>query len=1310
MLDFVRIITERRSNGRIDVKPKFVMKKSKDLMIRGADFYAVWVESRGLWSTDEQDVIDLVDSEIDKFVEDNKATFESNPPIKHYMWDSSSGAIDDFHKYCQRQMRDNFHQLDEKLIFANTKTTREDYSSKRLPYPLEDGDISAYERLVDVLYDRDERAKLEWAIGSIVSGDSKTIQKFVVLYGSAGTGKSTVLNIIQQLFEGYYSVFDARALGSASNSFALEAFKTNPLVAIQHDGDLSRIEDNTRLNSLISHEMMTVNEKFKATYSNRFVSFLFMGTNKPVKITDAKSGLIRRLIDISPTGEKLTHSEYTELTSKIKFELGGIAKHCLDFYKDNPNRYDNYRPTRMMGASNDFYNFILDAYFTFKDQDSTTLKVAWEMYKTYCEEARVSYPMPRRQFREELKNYFNEFKDFYTKEDGERLQDYFYGFRTENLNVVDMSSKKDKPTSIIELKNQASIFDKEYANCLAQYAKDDGTPRYSWDTVRTKLCDIDTEKLHYVRVPANHIVIDFDIPNESGEKDLKKNLEEASKWPKTYTELSKSGSGVHLHYIYTGDPEKLSRLYKEHVEVKVFSGKSSLRRKLTKCNDAPIATISSGLPLKEEKVVNFDTVKDEKHLRRLIKNNLNKQYHPNTKPSIDFISKLLDDAYASGMKYDVSDMHNSILIFAANSSHQADYCLTKVSQMKFKSEEPSEFVHNDDKPIVFFDVEVFPNLLVIVWKGEDTEKCVKMINPTPSEVESLLKYRLVGFNNRKYDNHILYGRLIGYSCERLFQLSQDMIERKTGFFGEAYNISFTDIYDFAAKKQSLKKWEIELGIHHDELGLPWDKPVDESLWFRVAEYCAYDVMATEAVWKHCKGDFTAREILANLAGMTVNDTTNSLTTRIIFGKERNPQLIYTDLATGKTSDPSYQRTDIITAFPGYEFVNGKNMFRGEEIGKGGYIRSWPGIYENVGMLDIASLHPNSIIAMNCFGKYTQHFKDILDARIYIKHGEYDKARHMLNGKIAPFLEDESTAKDLAQALKIAINSVYGLTAAGFDNPFRDIRNKNNIVALRGGLFMKSLQDEVESRGYKIVAIKTDSIKIADIDDEIIKFCMDFASKYGYTFEYEANYKRICEINDADYIAKYSDMKDINGSHCGEWTATGAQFQVPYVMKTLFTHEPITFDDMCETKSVKSALYLDMNERIPQHPDAKKELAWRDKQEKDDKSCIIYRDPTFSNTTDDELRRILAETHNYIFVGKVGRFTPIKPGCGGGVLVREQNGKYHAATGTKGYRWLESEMVRNLEKENDIDVSYYKNLVDKAVNNISKYGDFEAFIA
>ena len=370
--------------------------------------------------------------------------------------------------------------------------------------------------------------------------------------------------------------------------------------------------------------------------------------------------------------------------------------------------------------------------------------------------------------------------------------------------------------------------------------------------------------------------------------------------------------------------------------------------------------------------------------------------------------------------------------------------------------------------------------------------------------------------------------------------------------------------------------------------------------------------------------------------------------------------------------------DVINSFPGYEYVDGKNMYRGDDLGKGGYVYAEPGMYGNVALLDVASMHPNSAINLNAFGEYTQNFKDILDTRIAIKRGNFEEAKHLFGGRLAPYLNDESSAAALAQALKIAINSVYGLTSANFDNPFRDVRNKNNIVALRGALFMRTLQDEIQKRGFKVAHIKTDSIKIPDATPEIIQFTMDFAKQYGYEFEHEATYDRMCLVNDAVYIAKYATAEDCieqygyspgdNKKKGGQWTATGTQFQIPYVFKKLFSKEEIEFNDVCETKSVTSSLYLDMNEDLPEGE------------------------------------------HNYIFIGRVGRFCPIKPGCGGGLLFREKEGKYYAATGSKGYRWLESEMVEKLEKQDDIDHGHFIAMVDTAIDTIKKYGDFEWFVS
>lgn len=1356
-LDFVKIREKSKGNV-ITMFPDFVVSGNiKDLMIRGKSFYAVWNENTGLWDKREETVQQLIDEKIYQTRDEQNKIVDIS-----LMTDFSTNVWNQWQKYC-KSMPDNYHELDTKITFSNTDVKKNDYVSKRLPYAIEKNPTPAYDKIMSTLYFPEEREKLEWAIGAIISGDSKKLQKFIVLYGGPGTGKSTVLNVIQQLFDGYYAMFDAKELASNNSDFALEQFKNNPLVAIQHDGDLSHIEDNTKLNSIVSHEKMVVNEKFKAKYDMRFNSFLFMGTNKPVHISDAKSGLTRRLIDVRPSNQLLNPDEYLSLTEMIPFELGGIAYHCLEVYqKLGYHYYDKYVPEQMMMATNDFYDFVEEYYDIFKRNNSTTLEAAWNLYNVYNEGAGVNYSYPKRRFREELKNYFEDYSER-KYVNGENLRHYYSGFRKERFGfIVNPNKPNEKIETWLKFNADKSIFNTIGKDWPAQLAKKDGTPMKYWNECKTKLQDIPTEKLHYVKVPQNHIVIDFDLKDKNGEKNYDLNLAAASKFPATYAELSKSGSGIHLHYIYNGDVNQLSRVYDDEIEIKVFTGNSSLRRQLTKCNDIPIATINSGLPLKTkgDKMVDEFVIKSEKALRTMILKNLNKEYHNSTKPSIDYIYKILEDAYNQGLNYDVTDMRQAVLSFAMSSTHQADYCMKLLQKMKFKSEETSPGSTNyEDDRLVFYDIEVFPNLFLINWKYQGSDTCVRMINPKPTDVEKLMKMKLIGFNCRRYDNHICYAAMMGYSNEQLFKLSQRIISGDgDAMFGEAYNLSFTDVYDFASagNKKSLKKLEIEMnniskekllekgfseseintiksGGHHKELGLKWDEPVPEEKWEQVAEYCDNDVIATEAAFIYLKADWMARQILADLADMTLNDTTNSLTTRIIFGKNRNPQneFQYRDLSKPVHNlDPEVQSfleeacpemmavrhgedSSILPYFPGYEFKNGKSTYRGIEVGEGGEVYAEPGMYVNVALLDISSMHPHSTIAECLFGvRYTKAYRDIVEGRVSIKHEAWNDINEMLDGKLMPYIEKvkngELTSGDLANALKTAINAVYGLTAAKFDNPFKDKRNKDNIVAKRGALFMINLMYEVQARGYKVAHIKTDSIKIPNATPYIIDFVMEYGKLYGYTFEHEATYEKMCLVNNAVYIAKYK-----TGKHAGEWTATGTQFQVPYVFKTLFSKEPILFEDMCETKSVTSSLYLDMNENLVNVEDEELVKTLRSKPDTQDNPLskrerdILMR---WKNITDEELENEISKGHDYVFVGRVGQFCPIKKGCGGGELLREKDGKYSYATGCKDYRWLESEMVKILHKENDIDKDYYRALVDAAVNDISQYGDFEWFVS
>ena len=1243
-MDFYQTAWTEPKTGPPKLFPDWIVGRSKDLMVRGKSFYAIWDEKKGLWSTDEYDVQRLVDEELHEHARKIQQERGGEAPVVMNLRSFNSKIWSSFRSYMMN-ISDNHHSLDEKLTFANTEVKKNDYVSRRLSYSLEPGTTDAWDELVNVLYTTEELAKIEWAIGAVVSGDSTKIQKFLVFYGPAGSGKSTVLNIIHRLFDGYVTTFDAKALGNGNSSFSTEVFKNNPLVAIQHDGDLSKIDDNTKLNSIISHEEMTMNEKFKPSYTARVNAFLFMGTNQPVKISDAKSGIIRRLIDVHPSGIKVEPERYNVLMKQIEFELGAIAYKCLKRYQSmGKNHYNSYRPLEMMLQTDVFYNYVEACYDVFKRQDGVSLKQAYELYKEYCSETGIDKLLPQYKFREELRNYFETFHDRFLK-DGITVRSYYSNFK----DLTPPTPFKPHESYLIDLGEHASAFDNLYGDQPAQYGKASGAPGRKWDQITSTLSDIDTAKLHFVKIPTQHIVIDFDLVDEDGNKDLALNMQAASLWPPTYSEISQGGSGLHLHYFYTGDVHELSNIYDVGIEVKTLLGDASLRRKLTKCNTLDISTLTSGLPKKEKPMIDNQSMKSEKTLRELIERNLRKEIHPGTKPSVDFIHKILEDAYSEGLRYDVRDLRGRILSFAAGSSNQSATCIKMVQSMKFVSEDamkPPESASDDEHPLVFYDVEVYPNLFVVCWKYENAPEVVKMINPTPQEIEDLFRFRLVGFNNRRYDNHILYGRFLGESVDELYWRSQQIINTNDGgLFGEAFNLSWADIYDFSSKKQGLKKFEIELGIHHLELDLPWDEPVPEDLWSLVVDYCCNDVVATEAVFHDRKQDYIAREILAELSGLSINHTTQQHTAKIIFGNEKYPQ-------------KSFVYTDLSQMFKEYLFDGKVSSYRGEIVGEGGYVYAEPGVYENVAVLDVASMHPTSIEQLNLFGPYTKKYSELKEARLAIKAKDYETAGRLLDGKLRKYLgADLSGASELSYALKIVINIVYGLTSAKFSNPFRDPKNIDNIVAKRGALFMIDLKHEVQKRGFTVVHIKTDSIKIPDANADIIHFVNEFGKQYGYEFEFEGTYEKFGLVNDAVYIARQD----------GQWTAVGAQFQHPYVFKTLFSNEPLEFDDYCETKSVtQGAMYLDFSE------------------DKDNSDVKTMR-----------------------HVGRTGSFVPVM--SGGAFLWRIKDGKKYAVTGTKGYRWIEREVAID-RNPLDVDMVYFEALREDALSAIDYYGSFDLFIS
>ena len=1313
MFDYLKV-TKTFRNSRYYYKPTFITKTSiKDLLVRGQAFYAVFDHSTGFWTKEKARLIEMIDEQVREYAENDVGNSilsdEAHGPVIVQMADSANHIVEQFDRFCKTLGDNQEHMLDMKMLFSNSEVSRKDYATKTLDYPLQYCPTPYYDALCETLYLPDEREKWEWAVGCMIAGESSKIQKMFAFYGEPGTGKSTIISgiLAKQVMggrkAGYAVKFEAVNL-VGGNEFGTDFLENDSILAYDDDAELDKINARSTLNKIVSHETVRVNCKFKSPFMTNPNCIVFVGTNDPIQLSP-NSGMRRRLIDIRPTGNLVSADMYDECMEHIPFEKSGIAWRCLQVYKKlGRHYYDHYIAEDMLARTSPFHNFVVENVMELKD--GISLAKAYDMYVSYAEICKYKNVIVRYKFRDTLKLYYDKYSD-----------GKFEGFRWEKIGEKRPETVKIDICGWLQFDKTNSLFDKKFAGQPAQYANEEGLPSYKWSNVNTTLSDISTNKLHYVKMPEEIICLDFDIRGEDGEKSFEKNLEAASKFPPTYAELSKSGCGIHLHYIYTGgDPKELSRIYEDNVEVKVFTGNSALRRCLTKCNDIPIAELSSGLPMKVKggkNMVDWDGFKNEKILRAMIIKNLKKEYHPATKPSIDYIDKLLSDAYDSGVSYDVRDMQNDILAFAMGSTNKADYCVELVSRMHFCSkdilENERELENNtvdENAPIVFFDVEIAPSYkqyveycnnngidinpeipkdskahFLICWKYRgDGKKIQKMLDPKPEEVEALFKYRLIGFNNRDYDNHMVWAASQGYTPSELYSLNSKIIVEKDrkAKFGQAYNISYTDIYDFAAgdNKMGLKKYEIKLHLDHVEWDRPWYEPIPDDRLVDWVNYCSNDVLSTEVVFDYLKDDYEAREILAKLAGGTVNDTTNSLTTKLLTHDIPDPQsqYIYTDLSTifpGYEYHPEGIDKERYSTEPGTKISTRKSIYMGEDPSEGGFANCpQPGVYFKVGLFDIVSMHPHSAIRLKIFGEeITKRFENLVEGRVAVKHIREvgDDAYKEAIRRLGPIIEEifdgvkpedvKAKAKAVANALKTAINSVYGLTSAKFDNKLRDPKNVDNIVAKYGALFMITLKHKVQEMGYTVVHIKTDSIKIANVDDNIKKFIMDFGKKYGFTFEHEATYSKMCIVDDAQYVAY---EVEADGEKLKEpfWTVTGAKFAPPYLFKNLFTHEEVVFDDYPEIKSVSDA------------------------------AIYISTDGTDK------------------FIGRIGSFVAVKEGYGG-ELVRVKGDKRSAVTGTKGYLWNESEIIR--KHPDRLDLDYYRNECDKAIEAINEYYPFDDFV-
>lgn len=1254
-MDFLDVSVKKfTSNNRTldyEVSPDFIFGDAKDLVVKGSKFYAYWNGS--FWDTKQKNLFYDIDSLLwrrARELEDGRPGLRID--VKEIR-KASAGKFRLFADFCKACEASDI-SFNQKVLFADHKMQRRDYATTQLTYSPQEGEAVAFKELIGTLYLPKELDKILWFMGALFTNKMYKIEKFMYLYGSKGSGKGTVLKIFRMLFEDYCGTIDLKLLTSA-DQFATGQIQEVPLL-IDEDTDISHIYNDTPLLKLTSHETISVNKKFKEPYDVKFIGLLITASNQRYKVRNVDSGITRRAIVVNPSGQKVSHTRYNQLMSQIKYELPYIAHMAISRFEElGFDYYDDYFDVDMAEQTDHIFDFIRSN--AIHMQNGITLKQISELYREYLEDMGWKTDGYKATIKREALRYFDTMlKDSHV--DGTRVNNYFKGFRWNIAfpeGVVGTTKADDTvvPDNWLEFDHHNEVFNKLAAEYPAQPALRNGNPSEKWDNVVTKLSDIQTNKLHWVKVPLNHVILDFDLKDENGNKNLELNKEAASKFPPTYAEVSKSGQGIHLHYIYDGNVNELDNLVEKNIEIKVYRGKASLRRIDKASNNLQLSHISSGLPLKEKKDREmYDQIKEITYTERTLRNFVKRQLgmiegkepsHPNTKPTIDFIAHEIQKAADMGLEYDITDLRHAVFMRAIRSTNNKDYCLAVFQQIPWSTMRDDEgkteakltnFTKIYPKEeLVFFDIEVYPNLFVVVWKKYHEDEFTRWINPTPDQIEYLMTFPLVGFNNRRYDNHILYARLLGSNNMELFTQSHRIINEKnakSGMYAAAYELSYTDIYEYSQKKQSLKRWEVDLGIKHVEMEIPWDKPVPDELIDTVVEYCVNDVDATEKLFDAIYADYVAREILATIAKGSMNATNNQLTAKFIFGDDPRPQ-------------DKFNYVKLASIFPGYEYKFGKSTYRGFETGEGGFVYAEPGVYENIALEDVESMHPNSLVNMNYFGPYTQRYADLLKVRVLLKHNRIDEVKQMFDGVLAPFLDNPEYLKPLVTALKIVINSVYGMTSAKFDNKFKHPDNIDNIVAKRGALFMVDLKFAVEEQGYKVCHIKTDSVKVPNADEKIIKFIEDFGARpeYNYKFVHEHTYKRMALINNAVYIAQLED---------DSWSPVGAEYANTYLLKRVWTKEELVDRDFFITKQSKGHIYLG-NE----------------------------------------------------FVGKVGSIYASKSGAE--CMWTEDDENFKSVTGTKGYLFKQTDQF-DIE---DVDFAYYDKVAIDGLKKIMKVGDITKIV-
>jgi hypothetical protein len=244
--------------------------------------------------------------------------------------------------------------------------------------------------------------------------------------------------------------------------------------------------------------------EIQASYSARADAVLFIGTNQPGEITDAKSesfGIDR----YSSNRRENSTRHYNTLLDEILRARAPLSSLSDGIFVNGQNHYNGYRPLEMMLQTDIFFNFI-EAYDIFKQQ-TTPLKQAYGLYKEYCDETGIERPLPMYKIRKSCEITSTTSK---IEEVEGNCSQFIFRFNAEKFKAPKLDDDLPAFSLVVRRRNHSSTPSSRTAR--------PGWPKQrfqqKWANVKKKLLDIDTSSF-YVKVPKKLIVID-DLKETNG--------------------------------------------------------------------------------------------------------------------------------------------------------------------------------------------------------------------------------------------------------------------------------------------------------------------------------------------------------------------------------------------------------------------------------------------------------------------------------------------------------------------------------------------------------------------------------------------------------------------------------------------------------------------------------------------------------------------------------------------------------------------------------------------------------------------------